>query len=211
MSGVSDIDDLHTAVRALVASGSGTATRPLDRSKVIPGNDNGPFPDPPCATVTPIVDMPEGYAWTRETRVDNRVYTDPEFTDGPTIDAQSFLPMELSYSVRWFGDAAAEFARCFAVWSHSQAGISEFARRGLTFYRTGGIRELDAEIRGEWEQRRQLDLFIGAVFTTAEPYDVGIVESVEVTVFPSEFADRTPNADRLIIPIPTAEQEAQDG
>lgn len=199
-----DGQTLERAVRAIVATGSG-----MERAMVIPGNDTSPSPAPTFATVTPITDVPEGLAWTRDTRIADRHYTDPEFTDGPTVDSEAFLPMELSYSVQWFGDGAADFARRFAVWAGSPAGTSEIARRGLTLYRAGPIRELAGLQNDDWEERRGLDLFLGAVFTDTR--DVGIIESADVTVFPESFADRPPNDDRVSVPIPSPEQEGGDG
>ena len=196
-------EDLHDAVRALVATGSG-----LPRPSVIPGDEGGPFPELPCATVTPISDVPEGFPWSRNTRIDMRTYTDPDFTDGATIDSQAFQSTELSYSVQWFGTGAADYARRFALWAGSPAGTSEIARRGLTFYRTGPSRHLSALERDEWEERRGLDLFLGAVFTDTR--DVGIIESTDVSIFPDEFSDRTPNEDRIETTIPTAKQETEN-
>ena len=203
---------VERAVRALVALGSG-----IPSECVVPGYRNEPFPGSPAATVTPITSMQESFAWSRDTRIAHRQYADPEFTDGPTVDSQAFLPMELSWSVQWFGDAADDFARRFAVWASSPAGASEIARRGLTFYRTSAIRHLDGEIHGRWEERRGLDLVLGAVFTDTR--DVGIVESADILLHPDmagefphrEFPGRTPASSPARVLVSGLQQEGGDG
>lgn len=191
MSVAPTTDDITSAVCALVAKGSG-----MDVDKVIFGEQNAPFPAAPCATVTPIADLPDGHAWTRDEGIENRAYTDPTFTDGPTIDETAYLSSEVSFSLQWFGGTAADLARRFLVWANSPAGRSEIARRGLTLYRTGAVRDLSLVTEDrKWEERRGLDLFLGIVSTITE--DTGIVQSVEATIFPDEFSDRTPNNDRV--------------
>lgn len=192
---------LERAVRAYVAKGSG-----LDRQSVIRGQENAPFPDLPVATVTLITDLPEGFAWTRDERIENREYSDPAFTDGPTIDETAFLSSELSYSVQWFGAYAADYARRFSVWAASPAGTSEAARRGLVFYRTSPIRDLTGLHEEDWEDRRGLDLFLGIVSTIVS--DVGILETADISIFPERLAEETPPDDHISVPIPSAKQLA---
>lgn len=206
---------VEEAVRALVATGSD-----IPRPCVIMGQDNAPLPDLPYATVTLINDLSEGYTWTRDTPIENRpyqdthsVYYDPSRSDGPTIDQKASQSAEISFSVQWFSKvvtnpddpdfqdhiAAADYAKRFQVWAASPSGASEFARRGLTFYRTGTIRNLaditDDPRYGDWEQRRGLDLFIGVIFTDTR--DVGVLQSVDIDLYPDEFADRTPPENRV--------------
>ena len=191
---------LERAVRAIVALGSG-----LDRSRVIRGQENVPFPAPPVATVTLITDLPDGFVWTRDERVGNRVYTDPTFTDGPTIDEQVFLSSELTYSVQWFGEFAADYARQFSLWARSPGGTSEMARRGLTFYRTGAITDLSAITDSKWEDRRGLELVLG--ITTTDTQDVGIIETLDMNIYPEYLAEEPAPANCISAPVPSDKQE----
>ena len=172
---------LDRATRALVATGSG-----MRGECVIPGQDNGPAPPTPFATVTLLTDVPESLPYSRNTNED--------VAGRPTIFSKSFMPVEVSYSVTWLGAGARSLARRFAVWAGSPAGVTEFARRGLTFYRVSAIRNLTGLVRDDFETRHGLDLFLGVVLTDVR--DVGMAVSADVSVFPDEFSDRTPDNER---------------
>ena len=192
---VPSTQDLERAIRAYVAKGSG-----LERACVIPGNQSGPVPKTAFATVLLITGVPDGLAWTLEEYVANRTYPDATFTDGPTFDVQAFESTELTYSVQWFRNGAADMARRFSVWARGPLGIAEAARRGLTFYRTGPIRNLDGIDKEFWEERRSLDLVLGIVSTVTE--DAGLFDSVELTVFPDRLSHLEDPDDRIPVSIP---------
>ena len=189
---------VERAVRGYVAKGSG-----LDSKLVIPGNRRGPVPKEPFASVLLMNELPDGLAWTLNEYIANRVYGDATFTDGPTFDVKTFLSSSLTFSVQWLRDGASDLARRFQLWARSPAGITEAARRGLTFYRTDPIRNLDDLDKEFWEERRQLDLFIGLLSTLVE--DVGLFDSLAVDLHLDEFEGRDPAVNPISVPIPPPE------
>ena len=159
--------DLERDVREYVAKGSG-----MEPGKVIPGQTSGPAPSNAYATVLLISELPDGFVWTRNEGVDR---------DGsPGIDATVYESLTLSYSVQWFRTGARDLARTFRLWAQSPAGILNAERRGLTFYRTSEVRQIDDIVSEEWEERAGLDLYLGIVATNVQ--DVGLAATFDVTI-----------------------------
>ena len=131
---------LERAVRRYVAEGSG-----LEKINVIPGQVGGPSPTGPYATVLLIDEAAEGQEWTRDERV--------ERAGEPTADVTSYESVRVDWSVQWFRKGARDLARTFRFWAQSPLGVQAAAERGLTLYRTSGVRQLDAIISEAWEER----------------------------------------------------------
>ena len=163
---------LERAVRNYVGAGSGLNPDTL----VIPGQSKGPAPKEAYATVVLIDETADGTEWTRHVRAGT--------AEAPTVDATVSESVTVSWSVQFFRRGARDLARTFRVWAQSPLGIAEAARRGLTFYRTSGVRELDTVVSEAWEERAGLDLYLGYVATLVQ--DVGLVDSFDVTVSPDE-------------------------
>lgn len=190
---------LERAIRAYVAEGSG-----LERSNVIPGNKPSPVIKDPFATVVLVTDIPDGHAWTLNDRIADRSYADATFTAGATFDVQAFVSSEITFSIQWWRAGASDYARRFAVWVRSPAGVTEAARRGFTFYRTSAIRNLSDVDKEVFEERLGLDLVIGIVWTDTR--DVGLLDSVDISIFPERLSGETAPADRIETTIPTQKQ-----
>ena len=170
--------EVERAVRFYVARGSGLA-----HNCVIPGNDNSPTPNGPFATVLLTTEeLPDGFGWSRYERVLN--------AERNTIDMHAFASSQLVFSVQFFRSGASDYARRFATWTRSPAGVTEASRRGLTVYRTETIRNLDEVDDEFWEERRQLDLVLGLVSSFVE--DVGLIETLDVDLRLNKFVNRPP-------------------
>lgn len=129
---------VERAVRWYVAAGSGIAS---DAS--IPGNMDGPAPVELYATTTLISAMQEGINVARgDATLQNLV---------------------LTYSVQWHRDGAGDAGARFLAWTSSDPGRLFARRRGLTLHRCGPLRQLDALVSGEFEERVGLDLTVGLV------------------------------------------------
>ena len=164
------------AVRAYVAQGSG-----IERKWCIPGDDGNPSPKHPQAysTVTQISETADGTTWTLE-RPGSR-------GSDPTVFGTTFQSKEVQFSVQWFRAGAQDMARRFQIWASSPLGIQSAAWHGLTFYRTSAMRELDAQVSEEYEERAGLDLVLGLVFVLES--DLGRYETARVVVKSDELGD----------------------
>lgn len=169
------MSDLERRLRAFVSTGSG-----LDRRRVIPGNDNGPTPGDPFASVTLIDDQTIG-----EPAEANRL-------DGDSVRADLLVVHRAVYRVQFYRRGANETAQRFTDWLDSplakleeDKSLSEF--NGARFRVVNPItsRNVAEIIPDEFEERISIDLTIDY----AQPFsqDVGRVEKIPLDVGADSF------------------------
>ena len=157
---------LERAVRSYVAEGSDLAA-----ASVIPGNPKGPSPKGLYATVLSISELPEGYPWNREAERNAASVSAP---------VDTFESVDIEYSVQWYRSGARDAARLFRLWARSPMGIDAAARRGLTCYSVDGVRQIDAILSEEWEQRAGVDLRMG--ITNSARVDPALLQSIDIDI-----------------------------
>lgn len=151
-----------TAVRALVAEGSG-----ISSTAVIPGNDPYPAPQHMYATVLLISSWTDGGA----------------FESAPFDDqgrAHALLNVASRYSVQWYRAGALQAAFRFRIWAETQDGADSMLRRGLLYVSSGDVRQIDYVISSNFEERAGLDLTVRHV--QRQVIDRQPTESVEFAV-----------------------------
>lgn len=157
-----DPDVVATAVRRIVADGSGLAS-----SAVIPGNDPHPAPQHMYATVLLIASWSDGGAF-----------------ETPTFDeeghAHALLVVGSRFSVQWYRQGAVQAAQRFRLWSETQDGADAMIGRGLLYERCGEVRRIDYVISSNFEERAGLDLTVRHVQRLV--IDRQPTESIEFTV-----------------------------
>ena len=162
--------DLESEVRGYIADGS-----EMDSKYVIPGNDNGPAPEQQYATCLLITSGRDSMNW-------SRAYE----SNAQTVVAV-YTSLTLKYSVQWYRKGSRDAAEAFRAWASSPLGQNSAERRGLTFYRTSDLRQLDAMISDQWEERVGLDLMIGTIAINL-PKVVGRIGSAQIVIDPDEAA-----------------------
>lgn len=154
---------IERVVRAYVAEGSGLAS-----AAVIPGNDSGPSPTEPYATVLLVASRQDGVNPAR-CRV-----------EGGEVRATVLSSIESTWSVQWYREGSRDRARAFRLWADSPLGVLDAGRRGLTFRRCSDVRQIDEIVSETWEERAGLDLVVGLVQTAEQ--NLGLMETVPVSI-----------------------------
>ena len=145
---------LGRAVRKFV--NDGTQLSPVGQ-KVIKGDDLGPRPNGLYASVLVISQAGEGVPY--QTSSVNR--------DGD-LDIQTINTIRATFSVQFYRAGARDLARRFVVWCSSASGLEAAAELNLSFVRTSDVRQLDAIISDDWEERAGLDLELGYIESLTE-------------------------------------------
>ena len=162
--------DLERRLRAFVATGSGLA-----RTHVIPGNDNGPTPQEPFASVTLIDDETIGQPG------------EAHRLDGDSVRADLFVVHRAVYRIQFYRKGASATARAFVAWLDSPLAKLEEDRQlaefnGARFRVVNPIRSQNVAeiIPDDFEERVAIDLTIDY----AQPFsqDVGRVKKVPLDV-----------------------------
>ena len=176
--------------RAFVARGSGPeggALR-LATNVVIPGDDTGPRPAGPFATVLVAEEEKRGYNATR-TRFDEATQTTKEYIEEL---------WRATVSVQFFRAGAHDRARHFHGWIETSEGLLYEERIGLTpplsdrlpwgprrfppvaVQRPARYRQIDEVVADAWEERAGVDLVVE--YTHHVVVDTGRVDEAPITV-----------------------------
>ena len=141
---------LARAVRAYVATGSGLAP-----ALVIPGNDKGPRPKEPYASLLLVDDGRRGF---------------PEVVERDGGDL-TITPRAAAWSVQWYRAGAGARALRFASWLEDEAGIDAAGEAGFSVVVPVAVNRLD-EIAGDaFEERAQMDLTCRWLYSRAQNAD----------------------------------------
>ena len=108
------MDDLERTLRSFVAAGSGLAT-----DHVIPGNDKGPRPKEPYASLLLIGDDRLAYP-VRYQRPDNEMTTQVTYR-------------RANYSLQFYREGAVDLARAFVRFAESEIGLTVAELRRTAF------------------------------------------------------------------------------
>ena len=156
------MDDLERNVRSFVAAGSGLAT-----DHVIPGNDDGPRPKEPYASLLLIDDDRLAYPIRYQQPYDETVST--------------LTYRRAAYSLQFYRDGAVDHARRFVRYAESENGLT-FAEDGWPLDDDGNkdpaatdadrfpfrvvqtpplsVQRLDVPVGEQWEQRALVALSV---------------------------------------------------
>ncbi|MCK5133224.1 MAG: hypothetical protein KAR40_13865 [Candidatus Sabulitectum sp.] len=169
-------NDLNIIVRAFVALATG-----LDRKCVIPGNDNGPAPTVPYASVLDITKQGDG--------IDSEVARPGSVPE----EAKLFVSgrRNIVYSVQFYKDCAADNAESLLQFAATTPGQIFLGENGLTWRRAGEVRNLDSVMGSKFEVRRSVDIEFR--FQSKTEIDVLTIGSVEIDLTLSAGSDLTEN------------------
>ena len=134
-------NDIDRAVRQLVAQASG-----LLGNVVIPGNSPGPSPDTLFATVLRMTDVQQG--WPVE--YENDVLGDH------ILDTRS--NRYATFAVQWYRSGAQAVGSRALEWLGTSLAADFASALGLRIHRYNDLRDLDAIVASEWEERWGMDL-----------------------------------------------------
>lgn len=178
---------LERDIRLFVAIGSDMLDRDPDglltlingrysHSHVIPGDDVGPAPGSPYATVLLMSD--------------ERTQPPIEFDGHYLIDRDTPVILqrterEARYSVQWYRTNAKRAAGRFISWAESQIALAVSAELGFSFLGIDAIRDIQAIVASREESRFGLDMRIGYWYDAV--YDPGYTETSDVTIVHTEI------------------------
>ena len=157
---------LERAVRRFVEHG--TDLSPAGQ-RVIKGDGRGPAPNGLYVSVLVISQVVEGTP-----------YQDVSYFRFPYDWIGTVSTVRGTFSVQFYRAGARDLARRFVVWCSSPSGLEAAAELNLTFLRASDVRQLDAIISDDWEERASIDLEIGYVESFREL--TPIIRSVPVRV-----------------------------
>lgn len=156
-------DPIDLAVRKLIAQASG-----LPGNVVIPGNGPGPAPDTVFATVLRMTDQQLG--WPVEDRVD----------DGRGYGLESRSNRYASYSVQWYRAGAQAAGSQALEWLGTTLAADAATILDLRIHRFNQLRDMDAIVSSEWEERWGMDLEVA--FFADRRWTADCVETVPIEV-----------------------------
>ncbi len=170
------MSDLERRLRAYVATGSG-----LDRTLVIPGNDDGPVPQEHFASVTLIDDSTIGQP---NEKIRN-------MAEGARADL--LITHEATYSIQFYREGANATAERFVEWLDTPLAkleedrvLPEFNGARFRVENPLTMRNVAEIITDEFEERIAIDLTIGYLRPASQ--DVGRVEEVPLEVNDDEVS-----------------------
>ena len=161
---------IERLVRSFVALGSD-----LDVGLVIPGNDPGPAPSAPYASV--LLMSSDGAQYPPITQ-DLLPVTDDEGNVSTTV--KTMCPRQDTYSVQWYRTGSRGRAHRFAMWAISPEGVLASIKRKFTITSCTDVRRIDEWIAGEAEERAGVDLVVDYLVMLRQTQ--GVVETVPRTV-----------------------------
>lgn len=158
--------EISKAVRALVAQATG-----LDvDGNVIPGNDNHGAPLGLYATVLEIITGIEG--------IDSEVVRDSVTPN--SFDLHSKGNRVASFSIQFYRDGAIDAMLDFLSYPSTSVGQIWLAENGITWKRTGDVRNIDSVMGSKYEQRRGVDVEIK--YTASRVDTVNEIGSIDIEV-----------------------------
>ena len=166
--------DVQHQIRAYVAKGSGIPAR-----RVIPGNDIGPRPDEPYASVLVVEDH-------IEIPTQERYRPNPGDSEETIIDAVQTRRARLS--IQFFREntdvdiGAYAGARNFSSWIETATGKQAADVAGFRIDGPVTVRRLDELVASNWEQRAGVELEVLYRYREPASQDVGTIENVEIVV-----------------------------
>ena len=155
------MDDLERTVRAFVAQGSGLA-----RMRVIPGNDDGPRPKDPYASLL-LIDDARRAAPIR--------YQQP---NDETVSTLTYR--RANYSLQFFRDGATDHARAFVRFTESENGLTAAEDGEFRIVVPLSVQRLDVPVGEGWEQRALVSLSVD--YADLENEHAGYIDAFDCTV-----------------------------
>lgn len=166
--------NLLNAVMNLVAEATG-----IERSNVIPGNDNAPAPNSLYATVLVISIAGEG--------VDSEVARDA--SDDTETDLNIKGNRIGSFSVQTYRDGAADAIESLLSFGATSVGQIWLQENSLTWRKASDTRNLDAVMGSKWEERRSVDIELK--YTSTKVDTVNSIASTEIIINLTDSIDIT--------------------
>ncbi len=149
--------DLERTIRRFAATGSG-----LDRSLVIPSEDNAPRPQTPYCAVNFVRDNRIGYP---EEKITYRL-------SGEIDRVKSYQLREAKYDFNFYYDTI--YGEIFANWIGSSPGVIEADRYRIRVKQYGDMIQMDEVVQDQWEERLVIscDIIYTSVYQeTAAEYE----------------------------------------
>jgi hypothetical protein len=167
-------NDLDVLVRKFVSLASGLASK-----AVIPGDDSHPAPNGAYASVKNITKIGSG--------IDSEVAT--EGIDDEHVTLKHSGRREITYSVQFYRDGAADFAEGLLSYASTSTGQIWLAENSLTWQIAGPVQNLDSVMGSKNEIRRAVDITLRYQSTSQE--DINSIGTVDIELTLSAEEDLT--------------------
>ena len=152
---------LERNIRAFIARGSG-----LDSTYVIPGNERGPRPQEPYASLLHIPpDTRHGY---------------PIRVQLPNNATRSVQHRRASYSLQFYRKGAENLALAFSNYAESENGLTDAEDNSIRVVFPLSLSRLDGIVGDAFEERVVVDLSVDYVHITDQ--DTGVIDVFDGTV-----------------------------
>ena len=123
--------------------------------EVVRAAANEESPDGTYATVRQMMADNRGMDWTATANIEQ----------GTGVTVHAITPVQSVWEVNFYRKTADripfELARQFRAWLYGSIGLLEVRRRGFALQRTSGVRQLDSLAGQQWEERAQVDVYLG--------------------------------------------------